>query len=171
MTNRYRNTRSISAGKARRETEWIAGTANWQSVSGPSAQAIISFTQADLSEFVPFTIVRTVGLLTTAINKDFILNQEYFGAAGLVVVRQAAGANLPDPMTNVGDDTWFYHQFVGGQEEASSGVDTVSNIQWPIDSKAMRKVVDGDAIRFMFELLSGDGCELAVGFRMLLKLH
>ena len=57
------------------------------------------------------------------------------------------------------------------EEVLTSNAAVVTGTQMEIDSKANRKVEDGDAIVFMVENLGGDAMQFAMQARMLLKLH
>jgi len=158
----------------RRKTEWIAAEAPWATKITNTITVLFSFSQAVLADLVPFTIVRTVGMFGMAPDEDFILDQDVFGAVGLMVVREgnrAAGSvSLPGPIINIGDDGWWLHMpfmhFVESINTASQG------IMQPFESRAMRKVEDGDAIVGMIQLDStSDNAEVAFMVRILCKLH
>ena len=165
------------ASGPRRQTEWISVVAPWVTQSG-GEQLLASFQQAALSLIVPFTITRTVGILGWAFDEDFILDQDVFGAFGCAVVRESArgqgGASIPGALANAGDDIWWTHQFFSGFAESVGGIeaDIVTSQQVVIDSRAQRKVVDGDALIFTSELDStSDDVEICLGLRILCKLH
>ncbi|MBW6325900.1 hypothetical protein, partial [Pseudomonas aeruginosa] len=69
MANRFRR----SGTSARRLTEWIALTVNYGDFTAGQIKRMGVFTEASLSLFVPFTIVRTVGILSVAVDNDPIL--------------------------------------------------------------------------------------------------
>ena len=158
----------------RRQTEWIGGSSPWQARASGGLFNVIDFSQADLASLVPFTITRTVGIAALAFDEDFILDQDIFAAWGGVVIQERARVagvgSMPDPIANIGDDGWFWHQPVLEFIE-SVGTDR-SNKSYTIDSRAQRKVVDGDAIAFMLRLdASSDAVEQAMMVRILCKLH
>ncbi len=75
----------------------------------------------------------------------------FHGAIGAFVANNlavtAGVASLLDPVTNVGDDAWFWYQSFHGQGNASPGsAGGASGQVYSIDSKAMRRVDDGFAI-------------------------
>ena len=147
---------------------------DWTDFTAGQFRQLASFTQADLAEIVPFTITRTVGLLMTSIDFDPILNQDYSGAAGFAVCNERARATLatPFPFTAAGDDTFFYHQFFADQLESGGGGDQLMTKVWTIDSKAQRKVEDGQGIAFNCQGGgSSDGFDVFLAVRMLCKLH
>jgi len=164
-----------SAGVPRRETEWISGSIDWNDFTASQNKNLVSFTQAELRDLVPFTIVRTVGLVVYSRDFDTITNQDFLGAVGGGVVQESARATagaVPNPFSDAENDLWFYHQFFAAQYEGSSGVDLQISQQFMIDSKAQRKVVDGEAIIFRGEGGGGsDGFDLTFMIRLLCKLH
>ncbi|MBW6325899.1 hypothetical protein, partial [Pseudomonas aeruginosa] len=124
------------------------------------------------SLFVPFTIVRTVGILSVAVDNDPILNQSYTAAFGAAVVQKELGTTAPDPFTDASDDIWFWHQFAADRLESGGGGDQIMSRTYVIDSKAQRKVVDGQQIVFQGEGGGdSDGFDAALFVRILCKLH
>ena len=78
----------------------------------------------------------------------------------------------PPGVDDAGDDAWFYHQFFFGVIDDRSDSDLIVSRTMVIDSKAQRKVVDGQAIVFSGQGGGeADGFDLAVGLRILCKLH
>ena len=167
----FPNTRGA---RPKRLTEWISFQTNFTDFTASEGKAVGSFTQTFLRDFVPCTIMRTVGLLVVAADLNFITNQIYSGAVGGCTVRQdafAAGA-FPDAFSDAGDDVWFMHQFFAATIDDRADSDLVVSQNFIIDSKAQRKVVDGDAIVFHAEGGGeADGFDLALYLRVLLKLH
>ena len=160
----------------RRLTEWIAATVNFTDLTSTEISNPISFSQAALAALVPFTIIRTVGVMTIAADVNFITNQIYSGAAGLQVVgddaRASGVASMASPFADAGDDSWFYHQFFHVTIDDRADSDLVVSQSMVIDSKAQRKVVDGQAIVFFVEGGGeADGFDVAIGLRILCKLH
>ena len=164
-------------GTPRRQTEWIAATVNFTDFTAAQSRNLITFSQAALVDLVPFTIIRLVGLLTVAFDTNFITNQTIGGAVGMQVVNESARAvgvsAMATPFSDASDDVWFYHQFFSGiiDDRADSDI-LVSANQFVINSKAQRKVVDGQAIAFTAEGAGEpDGFDIAIGLRILCKLH
>ena len=158
----------------RRATNWISKTVNFTDFTAAQSVNLITFSQTELANFVPCTVIRTVGLLVVAADLNFITNQIYSGAVGGCLIREdarAAGAS-PDAFNDAGDDVWFWHQFFAATIDDRADSDLVISQNFMIDSKAQRKVVDGDAI--MFNGQGGneaDGFDVALFLRILLKLH
>ena len=107
-----------------------------------------------------------------------VADETFFGAVGLAVVREAARAvgvtALPGPIFDSAADLWQMHQFYMGRFEfvTASGIAQRSLYQVDLDSKAQRKIVDGDALVLMLESPgAGEGSQVAVSLRLLFKLH
>ena len=81
-------------------------------------------------------------------------NEQPFGAFGLCVVTQQATAigvtAVPSPYTDQDSDVWFVHQFwAAAWKFNTSGA--ASPTVYQFDSKAMRKVEDGQDLISVFE--------------------
>ena len=95
------------------------------------------------------TVLRThVRLFVKTDQASGVENQ--VGSYGIIVVTDravaAGAASIPGPFTDGGDDGWFVHQPIVGQNDTEFG-----GIGYDIDSKAMRKVEDGGEIAIMVE--------------------
>ncbi len=171
---RQRNFRFSGGSSPRRLTQWIAKTVNFTDFTAAQTLQLMSFSQAELAGFVPCTIIRTVGMLVVSADTNFITNQIYSGAVGSCLVRDdARAANaIPDPFDEASDDVWFWHQFFAAVVDDRSDSDLVLSQNFMVDSKAQRKVVDGDAIVFAGQGGGeADGFDVALYIRLLLKLH
>jgi len=121
----------------------------------------------------PFTVVRVRGML--GVESDQIAaNEQPFGAWGLAVVSDQASAslpNIPTPITDENSDLWFAYQFFATSWKFNtSGAAIMAT--WEFDSKAMRKVDDGQNIVSVFENASAlHGLNYIIKYRLLVKLH
>jgi len=121
----------------------------------------------------PFTITRSVGLLT--IRSDQAAAVEFpFGAVGGMVVSDKASTTgataVPDPVTEAASDEWFMYQqwVVGGDASTNVGQSTV---QFKFDSRAQRKVQDGEDYVYVIANSSAtDGASFVFNVRTLIKL-
>ena len=110
------------------------------------------------------TVVRIVGGLRV---EDATGNGGLFavGAAVFASNAVAAGvASLPDPITDGGDDLWTFHQVVP--------YSPTKNTVWvySFDSRAMRKVEDGQELVFIAANgVGGDACDYSIAARVLSK--
>ncbi len=141
----------------------VAGAADLQASLNAAALAIR-----------PFTIVRTRGLILVE-SDQIAANEQPFGAYGLAVVSDQAVAvgltAVPTPYTDQFSDLWFMHQFWAAPWKFNtSGAASQTILQF--DSKAMRKVEDGQDVVAVFE--NGNtsfGCRYIAIWRMLVKTH
>ena len=144
---------------------------------GPTAVTtnvlLASIALASLSEITPCTLVRVRGILHVRSDQSGAAEAQ-IGAFGIMVVREPARAggvgNVPTPITEGAHDTWqTYHPF------AQAGADAVAGhigSSYVIDSKAMRKVDNGDAIVVTAEAASGSqGFNVSGVIRLGFKLH
>ncbi len=138
---------------ARRQTEWISGSTNFRDHTAAESTNFINFTQTTLRDFVPCTIIRTVGVMYHAADLNFITNQIYIGAVGGCVVRQEALTSgitaMPLPFGGAGDDIWFWHQFFAATYDDRADSDLRVSEHFVIDSKGSRKVVCVKLIKFV----------------------
>ena len=163
-------------GGVRRTTEWIGASWALQDVAANSSALVVSFTAAQLIDHIPFTITRVVGMWMTAIDAGFVTDQDYFACLGGTVLleRARAGGIVPRPFTDLGDDNWFLHAMSGAylEEVLTSEAASVTSQMIHFDSRAQRKVEDGDAISFIVEnAVGGDTMQTSGAFRLLCKLH
>ena len=110
-----------------------------------------------------------------AADTNFITNQVSSGAVAGCTVREDARASgvFPNPFSDAGDDMWFYHQFFASViDDRGTDSDLLMSQNYPVDSKAQRKVADGDSIVFVGQGGGeSDGFDVALFVRVLLKLH
>jgi len=158
----------------RRLTEWGGSADVTTSTVLAAATAVLdqSFSQAILSEIVPATIVRVRGELWVA-SDQASASEEPFGALGFAVVQQPANAagvgSIPTPIAEELDDVWFVYQAF--QTYFATGQGVVWQ-RYSFESKAMRKLEDGDAIVIVLENAHATmGLEYILKFRTLFKLH
>ncbi len=173
MARRF-HSNSGMARAPRRLTQWISKTVNFTDFTAAQTLQLMSFSQAELAGFVPCTLIRTVGMMVVAADTNFITNQIYSGAVGACLVRDdARAANaIPDPFDEASDDVWFWHQFFAAVIDDRADSDLVVSQNFVVDSKAQRKIVDGDAIVFSGQGGGeADGFDVALYLRVLLKLH
>ena len=165
----------------RRLTEWGA-SADVSTTSGLLAGSVVldqSFTNAILNAagLFPSTIVRVRGDLWVRSDQN-AANETPFGAMAFAVANEnarAAGvASLLAPIADEGADAFFVYQyFHGGNFGASTGALFANPWHhFPFDSKAMRKLEDGDSIVIMMENSDGaGGADYVLKFRILFKVH
>ncbi len=161
-----------------RETLWVFLSETNTTLAAANTAALILSASAAMLALRPFTIVRTRG--TWAVRSDQTGASENFDAAlGMCVVSDQASAigvtAVPTPFTDLGSDLWFLHQMMFNRFEFISGVgvEPLSNWIGNYDSKAMRKVEQGQDIAVVLENSSivGGGSNVTHAGRMLIKLH
>ncbi len=178
MVRRFRTI--TRGGRQVRETLWFSMTETRTTLaSANSAALILSLNTAALA-LRPFTIVRT--LMHWSIRSDQTGAGENYAAAlgGAVLTDQAVAIGVtavPTPFTDMGSDEWFLHSILDGRFMFISGIGVANDGTIPaggtvIESKAMRKVENGEDLVFVLENDSlGDGTVVYVAGRVLIKLH
>ncbi len=128
----------------------------------------------------PFTIMRTH--LTCWIESDqSAASEKQLAAIGLAVVSDQAAAagvgSIPTPITDDDSDLWFVHKFLMSNFLFASGVGFAegqsAGMLYEVDSKAMRKVNDGEDIVVVAEVdaVIGGGVVVTTAGRLLIKNH
>ncbi len=172
--------RSFVGGRAqRRLTEWqgyTAGLTDAVNLAAATSQLDSSTTEATLASVVPATIVRVWGELWIK-SDQLAATENPYGAYGMAVVSEQARAlgvtALPAAMADSGSDLWF----VQGLWHAGVSVSTVAGTEqlwsrYSFDSRAMRKISDGEGIVFMIENQHAThGARYQLFYRTLFKLH
>ncbi len=121
----------------------------------------------------PFTITRTIGLLL--VQSDQNASPEFgMGALGMIVASDKAvtlGVTaIPDPTVETGDDEWFMYQAFGAEGSASTNVGRPIET-YAFDSRAQRKVVDGQNVAVMISNAAAIGAfNFQLHYRILVKL-
>ena len=165
----------------RRSTEWGASADVTAVTALGGATTIIAqtFTGGILQTagLLPSTVVRVRGELYVQSDQAAVAERP-FGALGFAVVSDeaavAGAASVPGPITNAQSEKFFVWQ----PWQAAAVVDSANVAIQPMerfefDSKAMRKIQNGDAIVVMMEngALAGIGAQFILQFRLLFKLH
>ncbi len=156
-----------------RLTEWFPVQPGEIALGGASFVVTNSLNAAGLAKR-PFTITRTVGLL--AVRSDQVVATELpFGALGLIVVSEKASTTgataIPDPITEQGSDEWFAYQAWAADGAQNVGAGQRLS-QYSIDSRAQRKVQDGEDIVVVMAngAAAAEGCIFVLNLRILVKL-
>ncbi len=174
----HRGSRSFRGGRSGRETRWLDAIPVQTTLAAASTGAIThSLTTVELA-LRPFTIMRTRGVLWVDTDQA-AATEDQDVAIGLAVVSDQAATigvtAVPTPYTDMESDLFFvYDQHFGHFDFAdATGFNSHGNeLMTRFDSKAMRKVEDGQDVVSVIETSSiSDGAIVRVGFRMLIKLH
>jgi hypothetical protein len=168
--------RGAAAIRRSRETRWLSLAPSITAFSAIGGTLLFSLDTDELS-IRPFTIIRT-HLQIGVLSDQLIASEDQVGAIGVAVVSsqsEAVGVTaIPTPITDIGSDLWMLHQIFMNEFTiiSSVGFNHDGWHQYAIDSKAMRKVEDGQDVVVVAELSGvSSGFVLTVGGRMLVKLH
>jgi len=163
---------------ARRETRWLDLVSTNTVLASGGATKILSLTAVELA-LRPFTIVRTH--VSWFVRSDQAAASENYSAAlGIAVVSDQANAigitAIPTPVTDMVSDLWLLWAQTSGRVvfHDNTGVEEAGHGSQLIDSKAMRKVEDGQDIVVVIEedaVIGTDAVTVSVTGRMLIKLH
>jgi len=161
-------------GVSRRESLWFSGVFFQQTVGGSTAVVLSSLNVAALG-LRPFTVVRTRGVLSIRSDQAAAREQQICAYGHAVVSDQSVAVGvtaIPTPATDDGSDLWFLFQVMQGFFEFRDNTGTQQTQgQLEVDSKAMRKVEDGQDLVQVLETQVGTGCVLSGYMRTLIKLH
>ena len=165
----------------RRKTEWVqsADVTSATVIGAGAATLLQSISEASLlaQGLQPSTVIRTRGYLFIQSDQDAAAETS-FGALSFAVcsepARAAGVASLLTPLVDEDADQFFVYEswqaFSGGPSTGALFSQPTSVVQ--IDSKAQRKVSQGDAIVVVMEIgHSAHGAQMVLKFRMLFKLH
>ena len=160
-----------------RQTLWAAvGPATATMAAASNANRFL-VSNAALLALRPFTVIRmhvnwfsesdqTSALESVQVAMGFAVVSDQASAIGVTAV--------PTPFTDLSSDLWYLHDIAAMTYSfiTGTGVQVPGGIMKDIDSKAMRKVQEGEQINGMLETSSlSDGAIVTVAGRMLLKLH
>ena len=163
----------------RRKVEWLA-SADTIAITqiGPSVQLLVqsySEAQLDAGGENPSTVVRVRGDLWIR-SDQVVAVEEPFGALAMAVVTEQARAigatAVPMPIADEPSSAFFMMQYwQAGAYATTAGVDSPWS-RYSFDSKAQRKITNGDAIVVVMENAhTTHQASFILKFRILLKLH
>ena len=166
--------RGARAIAEKRETLWIGSTIISTVVAGGAAVLISSLAAGGLA-LRPFTILRTRGLFH--VHSDQQVATEIFAASlGLAVVSDQASAigitAIPTPVTDQESDLWFMYETIASKFYFGTAVGLGPEASQSVhfDSKAMRKVADGEDVVLVAETPGlSFGTIVVSSFRMLVR--
>ncbi len=141
----------------RRQTDWRIQlqTAAYFNVPAASKLLIARIGSAQLDDFSPGTLVRSRGILSVR-PASVAANAQMLGAFGCAFVNETAAAlgvtGIPGPATDGNFDGWFVWQGITGDfQQSTAAAWGLTDRQWEIDSKAMRKFAGDSSLVFMIE--------------------
>ncbi len=161
----------LRRGVMRRETLWFTGVFASTTLAASTAVLVSTLNAAALA-LRPFTVVRTRGVLMIESDQE-AANERTRAAFGAAVVSDEASAigvtAIPTPTTDDGSDLWFVYEAMPYSMLASNSSPVFSRVD--IDSRAMRKVEDGQDVVTVVEQAAAVGAILTNYVRILIKLH
>ena len=168
---------SYQARGSRRQTSWDEGPGGTGITQLSSVGSVFlgSVAQALVDGL---TIVRLRGSFAAYLETAAAVGQGYQGAIGLGVVSENAfGVGItavPTPITDSTWDGWLYHRFFGVHRSlaATGAGEGSSQIRFEVDSKAMRKIPESDALIAVVEMVEIGTATIDMFFdsRILVKL-
>ncbi len=168
-----RFTRGVRRGPVR-QTQWgFLQDGNVTMTGGGGT--LIGSGNAELLDQVPFTIVRVHMDCWLRSDQAAAIENQSAMIGWAVVSDQAVAIGvtaIPTPLTDMGSDLWFLHKTMFA-DESNLTDRTRSGQYFSVDSKAMRKVEEGQDIVIVSELgaASEGGVILTTAARFLIKLH
>ncbi len=165
----------LRGGQQRRNTAWVASVDSTALTALGAGLALLDQAFGNIATLRPFTVVRVRGLVFIDSDQTAALEAQ-LGALGFLIAQDqaiAAGvASLPTPITEEGSDLWFVHQFFASATSLGNGNGNLRGTSVEFDSKAMRKVEEGDQVAVLIENAdAATGFSFWLKFRMLIKLH
>jgi len=159
-----------------RETQWLTIPPVRGTMTSPSEAQLSHVLTTAEKALRPFTIVRTRILFHA--NSDATVVEFWHAVLGCAVVSDQAVAigitAIPTPDTDRVSDLWFVFDEIAGISDGSGGTDAagpLGRLRY-VDSKAMRKVEEGEDVVIVQELSAASlGATVMVSGRLLIKLH
>ena len=156
-----------------RLTEWISVAYQTDATTLAASSFVVAAVMGPLGLAKrPFTITRTVGMLAIYGDQAGAIEHPLVALGGIVVSDKAVATGataIPDPVTEVESDSWFLYATLAGPQATSLDGPPPSIMQF--DSRAQRKVADGDQVVFVISNPNAvDGLRFYFQFRQLVKL-
>jgi len=163
--------------RSRRETQWLEMPVVNTTLAAASTAALVLVLTTAEKAMRPFTIVRTRMFFHVA-SDQVAADESQSCALGIAVVSDQAVAigvtAVPTPDTDRGSDLWLVYEEMFSKLVIGGTADSVGLVGMfqKVDSKAMRKVEEGQDVAVVIETTpSSSGVIAAIGGRLLIKLH
>jgi len=164
-------------GVRRRETAWLGGVTVRSTLAAGSTSILQSSLNAAALASRPFTVIRVRGVMF--VKSDQAAANEFQDVAyGNAVVSDQAVAigvtAVPTPDTDDASDLWFVYKRILNEMLFSdaTGINSPYGIFGEFDSKAMRKIEDGqDLVEVVETGPLSSGVVVTTYARTLIKLH
>jgi len=162
-------------GRMKRESLWLFQQFSSNTLAASATAALATSLNAAALALRPFTVVRT-HMNWQVISDQSAATEVYIGNIGMAIVSTQAVAigvtALPTPATDLGSDLFFMiQQWIS--EFTLVGTDVTTDVvSRQIDSKAMRRVNEGqDLVQTVEAGIGGAGIVIRTVGRQLIKLH
>jgi len=158
----------------RRESLWIGIDESITTLAAANSATLIGTFNAAALALLPFTVVRT-RIYWTCGSDQTAADEDYYVALGASIVSIQAAAigvtAVPTPFIDLNSDLFFLIEMLGNRTIGTQ-VDAISVMTRDVDSKAMRKVEEGNQVAIVLENSSvSSGSRSITSGRMLVKLH
>jgi len=158
----------------KRQVTWFGPADQGHVAVATTTKVIIASIDPAASGLEKPTIVRTRGMIGVRPDSGVAADTAFVGAFGIGIVSDqafAAGvASVPGPFDQGDWDGWFVWQSFQATWDFNSAVGVEPlEVEYEIDSKAMRKVSDNETVVFVAESQAG-AFDISVPLRMLFKL-
>ncbi len=179
MANRFRN-RSIplvGARPAKRASVWLEGKPAITTIATADTASLIFVLTTAEKAMRPFTIVRFLFTLGWKSDQAAASENQQIAMGAAIVSEQASAIGVtavPTPINDMGSELFFAYtlEFSAVEFISAVGVEPGYTHQSKIDSKAMRKVSEGQDLAVTLETGPGSsGVATVLGGRLLIKLH
>ena len=175
--NARRSTGFFRGGRAVRETSWFGISPT--NTNLPAANSAILFTglTAGLLAMRPFTVIRTRGFWHISSDQEIADEVQQVGMSLSVVSDQALAIGItavPTPFADVESDLFFMYELLTTRFLLGSAVGFAGDfgVGAKFDSRAMRKVEEGQDLAYVLEAAStSNGTNVQKAGRVLIKLH
>ncbi len=160
----------------KRTTFWLSATAITDTLSTASTAAILTTLNAAALALRPFTIVRTRGYWHIHSDQGAATEVQEAAYGRIIVSDQSVAIGvtaIPTPVTDSQSSWYMYERMVAHLDFSSAvGFDADAGHQREVDSKAMRKVEEGQDVISVWETgPNSDGVAGTFFTRTLIKLH
>ena len=161
-----------------RQTGWTAGPGGTV-LTAITASGVGFIGDSLLVDVDGFTLVRTRGLFTFLLTAAAAAGDGYVGAFGIGIASLAAViagiGSVPTPLAEQNSENWLYWTVISAHAGVVGGVVDVGPAQSQrieVDSKAMRKFTEEQAMYAVFEVVEEGAATADMWFdsRMLFKL-
>jgi len=160
-----------------RETLWFGTTEAIVTLAAANSAQLVTSLNAAALALRPFTVIRSYIQWSMMSDQLVALEDQQVGYGRAVVSDQASAIGVtavPTPFTDLSSDLWFMHGILSSRfVDTGTAVEVAPNpVQVTLESKAMRKVEDGqDLITVMENSSISAGTRSLVAGRLLIKLH